>query len=338
MVDKRSLTPEEIPDLDIDVIPSREAKGKRARPLSPPVNFLAILRERHRLRKAREERIREFERRVRLHEQPPDDLFDLWLDDCVDEEGAERRLTWLSRSFEARLADLFPAPSQSSTPIPQDRLMTPRLKEWGVLGNPTAESAVAELITYLEDTQDEAQRARSARTTWEVADAERANAIVKALKVVVREALDYVRELPGDEPTPDPQIGRVFRQLMQLQPVLRKLEPTKVPKATVGHPLSGPERNWPVKVRQEVRRRLDAVYECRDTRFTTEETQAHLLGNLTNEIAKRLGIAGRRGFDFSSGPKDCQDTKPVDWKAALLRKLADALGRQRLPKSRPASS
>ena len=263
---------------------SRNPEPARTKaPASPPVltaeRRRAIL-ERAKARREREERTAQYERLIRSHQQLSDGDFNSWLDAC-DAEGINATDQWqrLTRPLTERLTDLFAEPLKDwlRGNAPRDKILSPDLKDWGVLNNPKAESALAELVTYLEDARDETWRWRGMRTTWKVSEAERAEAIVKALKIVTAEGLDYVRNLTGDEPRPDPRIAAILQYLVAIHRLLRKASRERTPRVKVARTKIGPEPFWSRDIAKRLDEQLAALYKLRYSDFDSEESRAHVL-------------------------------------------------------------
>ncbi len=303
--------------------------------VAPP---LYLHRLRQQLRKAgqaraeREARMAECERLLRRHEKPPEELFQAWLDGCAAESvDPEMRLDRLLRPVQERLAELlaerakdWPSPDD---PPRQDRLLCRQLSTWGALEDPRRLPLVYELVTYLEDAREEHWRRQAARSTWKVAEAEQADAVVVALQAVLSETFGYVKGLTGDDPRVDPRIAAVLRLLFDVRKRLRQIEADPKPRAEgEGRPVAGSRKNWPAEVVREVRNRLAKIRPWGEYEDPSKAEHRKMLTDLAERIVARLGIRAARGF----GSAKAQRLRPpANPRHDLIRRLGAALGVQR---------
>jgi len=297
----------------------------------PPFNRhrLRLLAQRNReIRAIRKARMAECERLLRQHQTPSENLFHAWLGDCeVELIDPEERYQWLTRPVQQRLTDLladhpkgWPSPDQ---PPPTDRLLCRRLENWGALTKDQCSPLVYELVTYLEDVQTEAAQRLAARSAWQRAEAERADAIVDALSAILDETVQYVKELSG-EPHVDPRIGHALPSLLSAQRWLRTTDAPLTPRADrPGRRRIGSDKGWATQVVAEVHARLLRIRPWRKYEDDAEAVHKKSLGDLAEKIVTRLGIRGARGIG-SAKPE--RSRPPANPRPELARRLRAALG------------
>ena len=285
-------------------------------------------------RAEREARMDNCERYLRSWQTPPKTLFDEWLEWCVATEiDPTKRLDYLRRPLKNRLKELIgeePRGWDDDPKAPKDRILY-RFYCWDVFDGREPNHSAAELITYLEDVQEGLWRRQRRRSTWRVAEGERAEAVVVALLAIIREAELYISELTGDEPECDPRINEV-RPL--LREVRRRLTGTMVdpPKAEPeGRPIVGPEKKWSAKVQSDVLQRLERIRPWGRCEDDSETEHKRMLRSLSQKIIKRLGIRGPRGIGSSRLPRP---RPPSNQRHALARRICTALVVKRLRSTR----
>ncbi len=318
----------------------------RRQGVAPPFDLQRLREVRKQAEHAHAERQRrmdEVERLLRCHEEPPEDLFDWWARACVS-EGVDpvRRLDYLTRPLEKRCADLFSEYPEGSTSHekPPDKLLAPYLKQWGAFDDPSCRPLVAELLTSLEDARDEwAQHQAQVRgPAWAGFEWDRGEAVVSALHVVVREALDYVRELTGDDPIMDLRFLGTLPLLLELHSRLRKPMQAawerpwrKDLPRPAGRKRTGVDRKWAAHVVRKARTQLKRIHPLDKSREERAE-YVRVMGSLAKRIVGRLGIPGVR--DMPS-PKVRSQPPPHSPAHELARRLCDALGVKRVRQRGP---
>ncbi len=286
----------------------------------------------------REAQMAEFERLVRRWEEqePPDRLIKAWLDWCVanDIDPARRRKDLL-RPLKDRLADLFyesPEGWVDDSEPPKDRILYPYLYRWGVFDDPERERLAAELVTYLEDKKEEWLFHLACRSTWHVAEWERAEGVVDALQAIIQEVELYIVKLHGDEPQIDPRIEAVRPLLCQVKQCLRHTMVDPPQPEPEGRAMVGPHKRWAGEVVREVLQRLEKIRPWRKYEdYCTEREHAKMLRELSEKVVQRLGIRGRRGF---GSLKPQPPRPPSNPRHKIACRICTALGVQRLRQAR----
>ncbi len=290
-----------------------------------------------------EARMDECERYLRCYKKPPDTLFDDWRHGCIARGiDPEEWLHKLTQPLKQRLRYLIgerPKPKEFDENFrpPKDRDLY-QFYCWEVFDDPSQNPLAAELVTYLEDRQDDRRRHQASRSTWRVAEWKRAEAVVDALAAVIREFRLYYRELTGDEPEGDSRIDAVWPLLREAAERLEGLRPTLASppeEEPEGRPMVGPEKNWSDRVQSEVLQRLERIrpWEKYEDSWP-ERDHAKMLRDLSEKIVKRLGIRGSRGIGSSRLHRPRPPSNPGH---DIARRICHALGVKRLSSTRRGS-
>ncbi len=316
---------------------AKRKTSSRKRSAAPPLDRKPLRQRIEQARQAhaaREGRMDKCEKYIRCWQTPPETLFDEWLEWCVAEEiDSTERLDYLGRPLKNRLKELIGERQEgwdADLCAPKGRDLY-RFYCWDVFDYREPNALAAQLVTYLEDVREELWRRQRRRSTWRVAEREWAEAVVVALRAIIREAELYISGLTGDEPECDSRIKAVYRLLRQVKERLNS-EVENPPRAErEGRPVVGPQEGWPEEVVCEVHQRLEKIRPWKRHEDNSEIEHRRILRRLSEKIVERLGIRSTRGI----GPTKPQRPRPPsNPRHAIAHRLCDALGVQRLPRKR----
>lgn len=275
------------------------------------------------------------EKYIRCWQTPPETLFEEWAEWCVAEEiDPTKRLDYLRRPLKNRLKELIgeePRGWDGDPKAPKDRILY-RFYCWDVFDGRETNHSTAELVTYLEDIQEEFWRRQARRSKWRVAESERAEVVVAALLTALKEFRLYFMELTGVEPESDPRLASVLTLLLKAERRLKTHQKPPMPRSDPERrPTVGPEKNWATKVQREVLRRLNMIRPWRKHVDDSQTEHLRMLRRTSERIVERLGIRVSRGIGSAKPQPPKPPSNPGD---DIARRICHALGVRRLTRTR----
>ncbi len=297
-------------------------------PLQQLRQRLEQIRQTHAERKAMMDKC---ERYLRCWQTPPKTLLDKWVKGCEAEQvDPVNRHEDLRRPLKHRLKELIGSRPEGWN----DGLTRPKDRDlygfycWDVFDDRERIVPAAELVTYLEDVQEELWRRQERRSMRRVAEWERAEVVVVALLAVLKEFRLYFAELTGDQPKSDPRLRAVLTPLLDAGKKLKRSQKSPRPRSEPERrPTVGSKKNWATEVQREVLRRLNEIRPWRKYEDDSEMEHARMLRRLSEKIVERLGMRVSRGIGSTKAQRPRPQSNPQH---VIARRICTALGVQRL--------